>query len=93
MGISTIAVLVTVAFSMVGVLGVTTSSSSPARANSRCGRAGFTSASPSTPRPRSGGVRDEAPKAGHHRRSLLHLHGAASDRRRRGAVRGIVELL
>ena len=51
MGTRTLAVLTTIAFSVIGVLGITFSNS-PAAASSRYERVGFTLASPSTHRPR-----------------------------------------
>ena len=84
-----IAVLVTVAFSAIGVLGdyfLKLSSVRDQPLRTRWFYVGFAVYA-------STGIRNATPKAGHHQRCLLYFHGATPHRRRRGAVRGIVELL
>ena len=89
----TIAVLVTIAFSVIGVLGDYFLKLDSAREQPL--RDGLV-----LPRLRSLrldrvrlGIRNETPEAGHHQRSLLCLPGAAPHRHRRGSVPGVTELL
>jgi hypothetical protein len=93
MGTRTIAVLVTIAFSVIGVVGdyflkLASGREQPLRTGwFYLGFALYASTA------FGWGVRNEAPEAGHHQRSLLCLPGAASHRHRRCAVPGVIELL
>ena len=93
MGTRTIAVLVTIAFSVIGVLGdyflkLASAFEHPLRAGLvlrwlrplRLDRVRL-------------GVCNEAPEAGNHQRPLLCFPGVASHRHRRCAVPGVTELL
>ena len=91
MGTKTIAVLVTFGFSIIGVVGDYFLKLASARERPlRTVLSWLFSVRLNGVRL---GVRNESSKTGHHQRPLLCVPGATPDRRRRGAVPGIIKLL